>query len=110
MNRYIYNSIFQKMTDAGDGKSAGCTIDFGPHFRDHFHFINMNFYNIFHFDSCEIEGRKYSFRCAEGQSYMTVVCPYFDKHCLLHSLPTSGEHKKVLEELHRYILRREGKI
>nr|CDS29164.1 expressed protein [Hymenolepis microstoma] len=76
-------------------------------FSDKCHRINIENYDIYHFDEYTIEDRKYRYRLSNSMELMTIVCKLAGQDLLLVSVCTNGDHEARLREIHEYIKQRE---
>ncbi|TPP65322.1 hypothetical protein FGIG_07062 [Fasciola gigantica] len=73
-------------------------------FSDKFQYINLEHYNIYHFEDMVIEGRRYQFRLSSKEDLMTVVTHIAGRAVLLVSVWTNMDYEKRLKEIHQYIM------
>ncbi|VDP80329.1 unnamed protein product [Echinostoma caproni] len=73
-------------------------------FSDKFQYINLEHYNIYHFEELVIEGRRYQFRLSSKEDLMTVVTHIAGRAVLLVSVWTNMDYEKRLKEIHQYIM------
>ncbi|CAL8104029.1 unnamed protein product [Calicophoron daubneyi] len=73
-------------------------------FSDKFQYINLEHYNIYHFEELIIEGRHYQYRLSSKGDLMTVVTHISGRAVLLVSVWTNMDYEKRLKEIHQYIL------
>ncbi|CAH8502008.1 unnamed protein product [Dicrocoelium dendriticum] len=81
-------------------------------FSDKFQYINLDHYNIYHFEDLVIDGRRYQFRLSSKGDLMTVVTHIAGRAVLLVSVWTNMDYEKRLKEIHQHILEleRTGKV
>ncbi|VDL63593.1 unnamed protein product [Hymenolepis diminuta] len=77
-------------------------------FSDKCHRINVENYDIYHFDEYTIEDRKYRYRLSSSMELMTIVCKMAGQDLLLVSVCTNKDHEARLREIHDYIKQRES--
>ncbi|KAF5401471.1 hypothetical protein P879_03516 [Paragonimus westermani] len=73
-------------------------------FSDKFQYINLEHYNIYHFEELVIDGRRYQFRLSSKGDLMTVVTHIVGRPILLVSVWTNMDYEKRLKEIHQHIL------
>ncbi|TGZ68969.1 hypothetical protein CRM22_003988 [Opisthorchis felineus] len=73
-------------------------------FTDKFQYINLDHYNIYHFEELVIDGRRYQFRLSSKGDLMTVVTHIVGRAVLLVSVWTNMDYEKRLKEIHHHIL------
>ncbi|KAH8855897.1 fungal specific transcription [Schistosoma japonicum] len=76
-------------------------------FSDKFQYINLDHYNIYHFEEILIDGRRYQFRLSSKGDLMTVVTHIAGRAVLLVSVWTNMDYEKRLREIHQHILEME---
>lgn len=76
-------------------------------FGEKFQYINMDYYNIYHFEEMVIDGRRYQYRLSSKGDLMTVVTLIAGRSILLVSIWTNMDFEKRLKEIHNHILERE---
>ncbi|KAM7534052.1 hypothetical protein Aperf_G00000111275 [Anoplocephala perfoliata] len=70
--------------------------------------IDINNYNIYHFEEMKIEDRLYQYRLSTTGELMTVICTMANQTLLLVAVWTNKEHEARLREIHEYIKQRES--
>ncbi|CAH8823996.1 unnamed protein product [Trichobilharzia szidati] len=76
-------------------------------FSDKFQYINLDHYNIYHFEELPIDGRRYQYRLSSKGDLMTVVTHIAGRAVLLVSVWTNMDYEKRLREIHQHILEME---
>lgn len=77
-------------------------------FSDKCHRIDINNYDLYHFDEMAIEDRSYKYRLSTTGELMTVVCSMANQTLLLVAVWTNKEHEARMHEIHDYIKQRES--